>query len=473
MKRQLIPFLFPLALTACQDVEQPTVVLTQEQWAEVQKHILTEEPQPKYRVGARFGDKIELIGFDLTEPLIAGKPATFTWYWRALEDVSENWKVFVHLDSSARPFRQNLDHVPVKDMFPTNRWKKGNIVKDIQQVTLRPDWPGGAAIPYVGFYRGDQRLKPGGPAPLTQEAQPRVIGPTLQVQGSAASEEPKPTYSLRALKNEDTTITVDGKLDEAFWEKLPKLTLFPFGNAPKSATIVQAAITEDALLLGAQLEDAHIWGTLQNRDDQTWTEEVLELFLDVNGDGEDYLELQVTPQGTVFDANFKKRLGRGEGSREDQIAAAKAFNLEGLEVKVNVDGTLNNDADQDKGWTVELKIPLASIPAMTTPVSPKSRWAVNVYRFDRPAPKTTHAYGWSTGPRGDFHQVDKFGAWEVTSALPFEKSGINPDLLRKVQQQVNLRVQPTIPSQVTPTELQKLKNQGAQEGSTETTPQND
>ncbi len=461
MKRTLAMICLGFGISACQDVEQPTVVLTQAQWADVQKNILSEEPQPQYRVGAKFDDKIELIGFDVTTPLVAGKPATFTWYWRALTDVSDNWKVFVHFDSSGKPFRQNLDHVPVKDMFPTSKWKKGNIIKDVQDITMRSDWPNGAAIPYFGLYRGDKRLAPS-EVNTTKEAQPRVIGPTLQVSGTAVKETPKPSYAVRVQKNDNTKIVVDGKLDETQWGNIPAFTLSPLGNAPGMATIVKAFITEDTLYVGAQLDDKHAWGNLKNRDDSTWTEEVFELFLDPNGDGQDYLELQITPQGTVFDANFKKRLGQGEGSREAQIDAAKAFNLEGLESKVVVDGTLNDASDEDKGWTIEFKIPLTSVPGVTLPVPTDTKWAVNVYRFDRPDDKASHAYGWSTAPRGDFHQVDKFGEWTFsTSDVAIPK--INPDLIKTMEQTLKLRTKSTVVAPISAGKLKELQQQAPEE----------
>src|SRR5690554_1881525 len=83
----------------CQEVEEPITVLTQEQWTEVKKHLLEQEPTPQYKVGAIFNDEIEFIGFDVEQPIAAGKPATFTWYWKALKDINQNWQVFVHLDS--------------------------------------------------------------------------------------------------------------------------------------------------------------------------------------------------------------------------------------------------------------------------------------------------------------------------------------------------------------------------------------
>jgi hypothetical protein len=219
------------------------------------------------------------------------------------------------------------------------------------------------------------------------------------------------------------------------------LGLLPFAGAPELPTTVRAFITDSDLWIGARMQDERVWGERKNRDDETWKEEVLEIFIDVNGDGNDYLELQITPLGTIFDANFKKRLGFGEGSREEQINAAKAFNIEGLESAIHVDGTVNKDDDKDTAWMAELKIPLSSIPGIAEG-GPKANdnWAVNVYRFDRPAKGKTFAYGWSTEPRGDFHQVDKFGSWRVSPAVQLKRPVITQEVMEQIKKNVDLKV---------------------------------
>lgn len=435
---------------ACQEVEQPTTVLTQEQWNEVKQYILETAPEPRYKIGANFDNKIELIGFDVDEPLAAGKKTTFTWYWRALADVTENWKVFVHFDSAVKPFRQNLDHVPVRNMFETGRWKKGQIVKDVQEVTIQANFPAGKATPYIGFYRADKRLPVANDVPKTTEAQPRVIGPTLMITGKAGAADTaaadKPKYSLRPATAEDVAeIVIDGKLDEEIWSKVPPARLAPFGNAEKQQTTVKMLLAPDALYVAAQMEDRHIWGTLKNRDDETWREEVLEMFLDPDGNGEDYLELQITPHNTIFDARFATRLGTGSGTREEQIAAAKAWNLEGLVSAVHIEGTLDDPSDQDQSWSVELRLPLASIPGLAdkTPAAGDA-WAVNFYRFDRPQDGTTWAYAWSTAPRGDFHQVDKFGVAEVTRPVDLKRPVVTPEMLQQMRRNIDLKVRPEL-----------------------------
>jgi len=401
---------------ACQDVEPPAQVLTQEQWNDVKAHLLTEEPTPQYKSGAVFDNRIELIGVDVSSPLEAGKPATFTWYWRALADGTDNWKAFIHFDSVGKPFRQNLDHVPVKDLFATSRWKKGQIIKDVQTVTVRQDFPGGDAVIYLGFYKGNNRMKITNDVARTQEAQPRVIGPTLKMKGSAGEEVAKPSYQLlKVSKEEAGELKIDGMLDEPIWAIVPAINLRPLGNVPHLSSTVKVFLTDTHLHVGAHLMDTHIWGKLTERDSDTWTEEVLEMFLDFDGDGKDYLELQITPNNVVFDAHFAEQLGRGQGSRQEQIDRARAFNLKSLQSAVHVDGTLNDD-QPDKSWTVEFRIALEDIPGFKQ-ASIGDSWAANFYRFDRPEPGKTHAYAWSTAPRGDFHQVDKFGTLKIVDRV--------------------------------------------------------
>lgn len=423
--------------SGCQEVEEPITVLTQEQWTEVKKHLLEEEPSPKHKVGAVFNDEIELIGFDVEQPLVAGKPATFVWYWKALKDINQNWQIFVHLDSKAESFRQNLDHQPMNGLYQTGRWKKGQIIKDIQKVTIRDNYPNGEAVPYIGLFRGDTRMAIKNDVKKTNDN--RVIGATLTVKGDPAvlkKQNEKLTYTLPLATAElSDAVKIDGKLDETVWNRTPVINLSPMGNAPPLDTTVKAFWTGTHLFLGATLTDTHIWGTLKERDDSLWNEEVFEIFIAPEGPGGEYVELQISPLGTIFDAYFKQRLGKGEGTRQEQIDRARAWNLEGLEVAVHVDGTVNDKSKEDQSWTIELKIPLDSLPAMKSKPTSETAWSVNLYRFDRPETNVSHAYGWSTKPRGDFHRIEEFGTFRFAQSSP-QVSGreIPPKTLKLIQQ---------------------------------------
>lgn len=434
---------FGLGTVGCQEVEQPSPVLTEKQWNKVKKNIYDyahdedppddvedpdQAPKPEYEIGANYQDKIEFIGFsvgdpDKNEPLRAGETVTFRWYWRAKEDIDKNWTVFVHFDSKdtsvdAAKRRQNLDHDPLDGLFPTSKWPKGKVIEDTQKVDLRADYPAGPAVPHVGFFRGQTRLSIKNDVPQTEDN--RVKAPSLEVKNPGGSESSsdkggskKPTYAANVVETDSSEFNIDGELSESVWSDAPALTLSPFGSGPDKESKIRVVRNDSHLLVGAHLHDEHVWSSKKERDSNTWSEEVVEMFIDVDGDGSNYLELQVNPLGTIFDANFKERLGTGKGSRRDQIDRAKKFDLEGLESGVHVEGTVNDSSDEDSHWSVELKIPLGSIPGVEEGAEDlKTPWAVNFYRFDRPGGKDgerTLSYAWSTEARGDFHQVDKFG----------------------------------------------------------------
>lgn len=427
-----------LVIVGCQEVEQPSPMLTQEQMKKVNEHIFDyahdeqapkdmetepkQAPEPEYKIGANYQNKIEFLGFSVgdpkdDDPLVPGKTTTFRWYWKALDDMDENWQIFVHFDSkdtNVKPAkrRQNLDHQPMDGLYPTSKWPKGKIIEDVQEVKIRDDYPEGPAVPYVGFFRGKSRLAIENDVRKTNDR--RVKAPSLTVKGGSGStsgESPETQYDVAEHADEAAQqYEVDGKLDEAFWEETEPLELSPFGSEKGKKTTVRVARLGDTLAVGAHLEDEHVWSTKKERDSATWEEEVFEMFVDPNGDGNDYLELQINPLGTIFDANFEKRLGTGKGSRSDQIDRAKKFDLEGLESAVHVEGTANNEEDEDEFWSIELKIPFESIPGIESADELGEKWAVNFYRFDRPSKDQTLSYAWETAPRGDFHQVSKFGS---------------------------------------------------------------
>ena len=86
-----------------------------------------------------------------------------------------------------------------------------------------------------------------------------------------------------------------------------------------------------------------------------------------------------------------------------------------MNAKVFVNGTLNKRDDEDKGWTVELALPLEDVKgldkdqAVRIPPVAGDMWRVNMYRMDMPQGKPQQASGWSPPMVGDFHALDKFG----------------------------------------------------------------
>jgi hypothetical protein len=179
-----------------------------------------------------------------------------------------------------------------------------------------------------------------------------------------------PAY--RAARTMDA-IQVDGKLDEFTWTAVPRVGRFSNvrnRSQPDPAT-TQAAVAWDDLNLYVAFSsvDAEAWGTMKNRDDQLWEEEVVEVFLDPDGDGRNYAEIEVSPHNVVVDLLIPApREGSGQAIR---------WNAAGLQTAV---------AMHASGWVVEMAIPWRSLKDAGIERAPRpgDRWRVGLYRIERP-----------------------------------------------------------------------------------------
>lgn len=123
----------------------------------VQDALLKAAPSPRHPVGALF-DNIEFIGYDVSpEPSVRGGRSRVTFYYRATEDIQDDWQVFVHMEDQARVLtRFNIDHFPANGRLHTNGWKRGDVVKDEFTFTF----PAGTSALeiWTGFFQEGDRL---------------------------------------------------------------------------------------------------------------------------------------------------------------------------------------------------------------------------------------------------------------------------------------------------------------------------
>ncbi len=116
-----------------------------------------ELPPMEQAMGARFGEMLELAGYDLRR-----ERATLylTLYWRALAVPDRHYMYFVHLaePSTGRPVAQ-LDTMPRGFRYPTGLWVEGEVVVDEAMLSLDGVSPGRYEM-VVGWYDPDtgQRL---------------------------------------------------------------------------------------------------------------------------------------------------------------------------------------------------------------------------------------------------------------------------------------------------------------------------
>jgi hypothetical protein len=394
-------------LAACQEHAEPS--LTPGQKKKVEAHLLSQAPTPKLPLGAVIEDQVKLVGVDVDKTEVApGDTVTVTWYIEGLADKPDDNMIFVHFQGrpNDRKAWMNLDHHPIEGLFPLRKLKKGQVIKDVQTFTIKDEFPGGEAKLYWGLWRGEYRLKIKNPDQVANDGDNRVIAATFKVKGDdkpANAAAGLPTATARKLP-EGQTLTIDGKLDEAAWDTTQWTPWWtsPDGKNGAAPRVRARFLWDDAFLyVAVQAPDEDVWSTFTDRDSNTWEQEVIELFIDADGDQKDYLELQVTPANVVFDAKFERH-------RSD-LAKARAWNMAGLKTGAHVDGTLNARDDRDRGYTVEMAVPVAEVPGAVAPIAHGQTWRANLFRWDFPKGGRQMAAAFSPPVVGDFHALNKFG----------------------------------------------------------------
>ena len=401
------------------------IVLTKEQKEQIQVHVLRgTPPDMTSTVDANMDNRLRLIGVKLSKTkALPGDTVDVTYYWESLKPMKGDWKVFVHLENATPPKqkRQLLDHHPVGELYPINQWKEGEIIEDVQPVRLDGDWPAGTATLWVGVFddeawreRGENtRLGVVNKDSVPTDGDSRIKAVTIEIlpkkgEGGDAAKTFVRNYGASKLV-EGQTITIDGKLDEPAWRVARPTQPFVQPNGAPVDRRIQARarlVWDDTnLYVAFNVEDDDVWNPLAERDATLWKDDVVEVYLDPGADGKDYVEIQVSPAGTLFDAWFDSHR---QPKWED---AAKRFDI-AIRSAVTVDGTVNvrDDGTADKGWTVELAIPFAALPGLSGPPKPDDKWTLNLYRLDSKGAGTMNNQGAWAPAGGDFHNLADAGS---------------------------------------------------------------
>jgi len=389
-------------------VEQTDDKPTEEDLKVIKQNILATAPTPKNPVNADLEGKLLYIGSDVeTVPIEPGKDVKITHYWKVVSPPGEGWKIFTHLSGPNKQGFINVDHVPIRGKYAVARWKAGEIIRDEHSIRLPGTWQHSKVDIYTGAWKGPNRMQvKSGP----HDGENRVLAASVPTQVKIVV--PRKRYVARKATKPPK---IDGKLDDEAWKDV--LTTGPFVNTLTGAPVEQRTearlLWDDKFLyIGVDAADADAWSNLAKRDDKLWTQEAIEVMIDGDGDGKSYIELQVAPNGTVFDT-YLPEYRKYEDSVDPK---RKQFDWNsGMKVAVKVDGTLNKREDQDKGWSVELAIPLEDVKGLATTGGPKippatgDVWRFNLFRLDMPQGQAQQASAWSPPMVGDFHVLDKFG----------------------------------------------------------------
>jgi len=228
-------------------------------------------------------------------------------------------------------------------------------------------------------------------------------------------------------------IVIDGVLDEFDWSVADWSEDFvdiegKSKPLPPLQTRMKMLWDEQYLYIATTMEEPNLWATLSNRDDIIYKDNDFEVFIDPDGDGLNYYELEINALGTVFDLLMKKPYKQGG-------KAMISWDFEGLLIAVKLDGTLNNPQDTDQSWTVEMAIPWTAF-SEDNKNAPKAgdSWRINFSRVQweleienntyikrkKKSGKPLAEHNWVWSPQGqiNMHIPERWGFIEFIEGNP-------------------------------------------------------
>lgn len=164
----------------------------------------------------------------------------------------------------------------------------------------------------------------------------------------------------------------------------------------------------DALALHVRFDavDASPWHTMTTRDDHIWEEEVVEIFIDADGSGLNYAELEINPVNVVCDLRV--------ATPWPSLKSFTEWDWDGLATSVAPLGDVGAT-----GWVATARLPWAGLRslypsgAVGLPPRPGQAWRFNVFRIKRPGGPLRPADGavlaaWSRPAGPSFHDPAAF-----------------------------------------------------------------
>lgn len=161
------------------------------------------------------------------------------------------------------------------------------------------------------------------------------------------------------VQHTDQVFNINGNLSEDAWKNAPWTSDFVDieGNLkplPTLQTRVKMLWNDSTLFIAAELQEPQIWATQTHHDDIIYKDNDFEIFINPNNSTHQYFEIEINAINKIFDLFLPKPYRNGGD-------ALIGWNAEGLKSGVEIVGTLNNPKDKDKGWTVEMAVPLKSL----------------------------------------------------------------------------------------------------------------
>lgn len=202
------------------------------------------------------------------------------------------------------------------------------------------------------------------------------------------------SYCCESLRS----VAQSGFPSTADWERCVPVELVDTvtGRPPHQSTEVRFGWSPKYLHIRFICQDDHVVSDFTERDQPLYEQDVVELFIDEQGDGRNYIELEVSPHNVIFDALIHNN---SEGS---ELKADKTWQLEGLQTAVEV--------DRQGHRVYVIHIPASNFKS---PLTKGVCWRVNVYRIDENMQGDREYQAWQPTGAVNFHLPARFGHFQL------------------------------------------------------------
>jgi hypothetical protein len=372
------------------------------------QHLLAAPPQNIVPFDVTLGgDKVVYLGNTVDRSRLApGGTVTIKHYWKVLKPIGASWRPFALLrgPQGTADF-MNLEASDMQVAYPPAKWKANDIIEDEQTFAVRPDWSSSYAFLYVGLIEVGKHgtLDRMAVAASDRTEDRAIVAAKLEIDLSRAPPKPGTIHVPRA----SGPITIDGFAGDQGWSNALTSPEFVTGDGgsngdPPGKATAKITWDDQYLYFFVSIVDPDIVTPYTNHDDSLWKADVIEIFIDADGNRQGYVELQVNPRNATFDSWF----AGPRGSKGDV-----PWNSEMI-TKVNLRGTAEG-GDSDQGWDAEIAIPWAAVRgrddkmAINTPPHIGDRWKLNVNRGDVTTGTKQTVSSWNRIPWTDWHALDK------------------------------------------------------------------
>ena len=207
-------------------------------------------------------------------------------------------------------------------------------------------------------------------------------------------------YTVRRIAAD---LPLDGDISKAPWSKTRgiEISASPWhGRGGNQGTVVKACYSTSSLYLLFLCEDAHISATRTRLNSHVCLDSCVEFFASLPEDPGSYFNLECNCCGTLL-------MGYGPARRPRRLIGKRLASR--IEIRRSVPGRMKRPSRRDKGWTLQIALPLEVLSAfIRRPVrmAAGTRWRANFYRCGG---RQLACWSPVRTRRPDFHRPEYFG----------------------------------------------------------------